>query len=72
MHDLRHPYTLRQGGCTDVARHGVPSRGIEMTGRWSSKKEKKIYITADLRDLTKLTGFPVSALLEQIKSQPVD
>ena len=31
-------HTLRQGGCTDMARHGVPSWRMEVTGRWSSKK----------------------------------
>ena len=30
------PHTLRQGGCTDMVRHGVPAWRIEMTGRWTS------------------------------------
>ena len=33
-------HTLRKGGCTDVASHGVSSCRIEMTGTWSSKKRK--------------------------------
>ena len=65
-------HTLRQGGCTDMARHGVPSWRIEMTGRWSSKKWKKTYINTDWRDIAKISGFSVSTLLDQIKSQPVD
>ena len=34
-------HALRQRGCTDKARYGVPSWRIEMTGRWSSKNERK-------------------------------
>ena len=63
-------HTLRQGGCTDMARHGVPSWRIQMTGRWSSKKWKKIYINTDWRDIAKLSGLSVSTLLDQIGSQP--
>ena len=65
-------HTLRQGGCTDMARHGVPSWRMEMTWRWSSKKLKKTYINADWRDIAKLSGFSVSTLLDLIKSQPVE
>ena len=31
-------YTLRQGECTDMATHGVPSWRIEMTERCINKK----------------------------------
>ena len=65
-------HTLRQGGCTDMARHGVPSWRIQMTGRWSSKKWKKIYINTDWRDIAKLSGFSVSNLLDQIKTKTVE
>ena len=65
-------HTLRQGGCTDMARHGIPSWRIEMTGRWSSKKWKTTYINTDWRDIAKISGFSVTELLDQIKSQPVD
>ena len=30
-------HSLRQGGCTDMVKHNVPSCRIEMTRRWSSK-----------------------------------
>ena len=65
-------HTLRKEGCTDMARHGVSSWRIEMIRRWSSKKWKKIYINADWRGTAKLSGFSVSTLLDQIKSQPVE
>ena len=34
--------TLRQEGCTDMARHGVASWRIEMTGRWSENVRKYV------------------------------
>ena len=65
-------HSLRQGGCTDMARHNVPSWRIEMTGRWRSKMWKTTYINTDWRDISKLSGIPVTTLLDQIISQPVD
>ena len=51
---------------------GVPSWRIQMIGMWSSTNWKKIYINADWRDIAKLSGFTVSALLNQMKSQPLE
>ena len=65
-------HTLRQRGYIDMERQGVSSWCIEMTGRWSSKKCKVIYISADWKDIAKLGGFSVSTLLDQIKSQLTD
>ena len=65
-------HTLRQGGCTDMTRHGVPSWRIHVTRRWSSKEWKKIYIKIDWRDMAKLSGFTVSSLLHQTKSQALE
>ena len=59
-------HTLTQEGCTDMARHGVLSQRIALTGRCSSEKWKKIYNAA------KLSGSPASTLLAQINSQAVD
>ena len=53
-------HTSKQEGCTDMARRGVPSWRIEMTGRGSSKKQQKIHIEIDWRDVAKLGGFSVS------------
>ena len=64
------PHTLRQGGCTDMARHGVPSWRIEMTGRWRSKMWRKTYINTDWRDMAKLSNHTVTELLDMIKSSP--
>ena len=55
-----------------MARHGVPSWRTEMTGSWSSNKWKYMYINADWRDIAKLSGFSVSTLLDQTKSQPAE
>ena len=44
---------------------------LKFTGRWSSKKWKKTFISADWRDSAKLSGLSVSTLLGQIISQPV-
>ena len=66
------PHALRQGGCTDLARHGVPSWRIEMKGRWRSKMWRHTYINTDWRDMAKLAGCTVSDLLKKIKTQPYE
>ena len=66
------PHSLRQGGCTDMARHNIPSWRIEMKGRWRSKMWKTTYINTDWRDIATLSGIPVTTLFENITSQPVD
>ena len=64
------PHALRQGGCTDMARHGFPAWRIEMAGRWESKRWRKIYINTDWRDIATLSGRLVTDLLNDIKSCP--
>ena len=66
------PHTLRQGGCTGMARHGVPSWRIEMTGRWRSKMWRKTYINTDWRDMAKLSNQTVTELLDKIKTIPYE
>ena len=65
-------HSLRQGGCTHMARHNVSYWRIEMTGRWRSKMRKTTYINTDWRDISKLSGIPVTTLLDRIISQPVE
>ena len=66
-------HTIRQGSCTDMARHGVPSWRIqiEMTGRCASKGWKKMCFNTVWRDVAKLSGFTISSSLDQMKSQPL-
>ena len=64
------PHALRQGGCTDMARHGFPAWRIEMAGRWESKRWRKIYINTDWRDIATLSGRAVTELLDEITSRP--
>ena len=66
------PHTLRQGGCTDMARKGFPSWKIEMSGRWESKMWRKTYINTDWRDMANLCGCTVSDLISGITSQPYE
>ena len=66
------PHSLRQGGCTDLARYGVPSWRIEMKGRWRSKMWRHTYINTDWRDMARLAKCTVSDLLDRIKTQPYE
>ena len=64
-------HSLRQGKCTDMARHGYPSWRIERAGRWQSKMWKKTYINTDWRDIAKISGLSVTELLDNIKTNPI-
>ena len=50
-------HALRQGGRTDMARHGVPSWHIEMTGRWLSKKVEENVHYCRLERYSKIKWF---------------
>ena len=66
------PHSLRQGGCTDLARYGVPSWRIEMKGRWRSKMWRHTYINTDWRDMALLANCTVTELLNKIVFQPYE
>ena len=53
-----------------MARHGIPSWRIEMSGRWRSNMWRNTYINTDWRDMAKIKNCTVSELLEQIKNKP--
>ena len=65
------PHCLRQGGCTDLARYGVPAWRIEMKGRWRSKMWRHTYINTDWRDMANWQ-CTVSELLNKLKTKPYD
>ena len=64
-------HSMRQGRCTDIARHNFPAWRIERSGRWQSDIWKKTYINTDWRDISKISGRSVKNLLDNIKANPV-
>ena len=65
-------HTLRLGGCTDMARKGVPNWKIEAQGRWSSKMWKYTYINMNWKDMADLRGGTVGDLLKGLVYKPYD
>ena len=64
-------HSMRQGRCTDMARHNFPAWRIERAGRWQSDIWKKTYINTDWRDISKISGKSVKELLDSIVMNPV-
>ena len=57
------PHCLRVGSCTDKALLGWQEYQIERQGRWGSKIWKGTYIKTDWEHMSRLSGIPISKLM---------